>query len=46
MGSDVVAAVEVMAHREKQTLLRGAAPIFEWRPGVPIDDNDEHHDDN
>ena len=30
-----------MALQEKQPLLRGTAPLFKWRPGVPINENEE-----
>ena len=38
MGSDVVTAVEEMALQEGHPLLRSTALLFEWRPGVPIND--------
>ena len=40
MGNDVIAVVEPMAITRDQPLLGEDGPLFDWRPGVPFD-NDE-----
>ena len=45
MPAHVIRAVEDMAERQEQPLLRDGRLIFEWRPGVPIDDEDEDDDE-
>jgi hypothetical protein len=39
MPDGVVAAVERMAQDESQPLIRQGAPLFEWSPGVPIEED-------
>jgi hypothetical protein len=39
MPDRVVAAVERMAQEEQQPLVGHGAPLFEWTPGVPIQDD-------
>ena len=34
----VIERVETLAEEEKQPLMKGGLPIFEWGPGEPIDD--------
>ena len=48
MPDVVINRVEELAKLEKQPLLNNGAPIFEWQPGVPIedDDNDYASDDD
>jgi hypothetical protein len=38
MPDGVIAAVEAMAEADHQPLLGHGAPIFEWSPGIPIED--------
>ena len=45
VASHVIRAVEAMAERQDQPFLRDGRLIFEWRPGVPIDDEDEGNDE-
>ncbi len=39
MPDGVVAAVERMAQDESQPLIGQGAPLFEWSPGVPIEED-------
>jgi hypothetical protein len=41
MPDGVIAAVEAMAASEHQPLLENGGPIFEWSPGIAIEDEDE-----
>ena len=41
MGVDMIAVVDQMTLQERQHLLRGSAPLFEYRLCISIDDNDE-----
>ena len=41
MPDGVIEAVERMALAEQQPLIGNGAPLFEWTPGVIIDDNEE-----
>ena len=43
MGADVVVEVEAMALRERQPLRHSNAPLFEWRPYIPINDEEENN---
>jgi hypothetical protein len=42
MPDGVIATVEQMAQAENQPLLGRGAPLFEWSPGVEIEDNIEN----
>ena len=46
MGNDVIAAVEARALREGQPSLKGGCPLFEWRPDVPIQNNENQDVNN
>jgi hypothetical protein len=39
MLDGMIAAIEVMAMTDQQPLLRHGAPIFEWSPGILVDNN-------
>ena len=39
MPDGVIATVEHMAHDEEQPLVGHGAPLFEWTPGVPIEED-------
>jgi len=38
MTNAVISAVESMAEKEGQPLIKGGVPLFEWRPNVPVED--------
>ena len=44
MGADIVTTVKAMNLREIKPLLRSTIPLFEWRPGFPINDYEEELD--
>ena len=46
MGADIIVSVEIRALREGQPLLRGNGPLFEWQPGVPVDNKDKQDNDD
>ena len=41
MGADDIARMEAMAKREGKPLLRGEAPLFEWRLGVHVNGGED-----
>jgi len=41
MTNTVVARVEAMARKQKQPLIVGGVPLFEWCPNIPFEDLDE-----
>jgi hypothetical protein len=43
MPDGVIATVERMSQNENQPLLGRGAPLFEWRPGVTIEDDEDTH---
>ena len=45
MRAGVITAVEGIATREEQPLLRCTTPLFEWRPGSPLESDDQPPDD-
>jgi len=38
MTNAVISAVESMAEKEGQPLIKGGVPLFEWRPNAPVED--------
>jgi len=44
MPGHVIQAVEAMAERQDQPLMKDGILNFEWRPGVPIGDDYEEDD--
>ena len=40
MGNNVITAVEAMTLSEGQPILESHGSLFEWRPGVPLNDGD------
>ena len=44
MGNNVIAAVENMTLSEVQHILGRYGPLFEWRPGVPLNNGDSNMD--
>ena len=38
MTNAVISAVEAMAEKEGQSLIKGGVPLFEWRPNAPVED--------
>jgi hypothetical protein len=40
MPDRVIAAVERIAETNNQPLIGHGAPLFEWSPGVPIEDDE------
>jgi len=38
MTNAVVSAVEAMAEKEGQPLIKGGVPLFEWRPNASVED--------
>jgi len=38
MTNAVISAVEAMAEKEGQSLIKGGVPLFEWRPNASVED--------
>ena len=38
MTNAVISAVEAMAEKEGQPLIKGGVPLFEWRPNTSVED--------
>ena len=38
MTNAVISAVEAMAEKEGQLLIKGGVPLFEWRPNASVED--------
>ena len=38
MTNAVISAVEAMAEKEGQPLIKGGVPLFEWRPNASVED--------
>ena len=38
MTNAVVSAVEAMAEKEGQPLIKGRVPLYEWRPNASVED--------
>jgi len=38
MTNAVISAVELMAEKEEQPLIKGGVPLFKWRPNAPVED--------
>ena len=40
LPNEAIATVEAMGRKQNQPRIRGDVPLFEWRPGVPINDEE------